>query len=126
MTAPQKICAPHELKAKLLELLRDGPSASDDLARFTGYSGNSVRERLADLRVDGYVFRKSGARPTGGMHYIWSLNPDAGQLPPQRPTGREPTGFGKPRQVTLQRYPMHNHRDTLASAFFGPARKEAA
>lgn len=126
MSKPQRICAPHELKAALLDLLRDGTCTSDHLARFSGYSGNAVRERLSDLRVEGYVTRTSEPRSTGGKHYLWSINSAAGQLPAAMPAEREPTGFGKPRQTITSAYPKLDRRDPLVSALFGPAHKEAA
>src|SRR5579875_2464532 len=114
-------CPPYALKARLLELLRAGPTTSDDLARLTRYSGNAVRKRLADLRVDGYVTREIKSRADGGMNYVWTAN--AGRQLPRtpEPDTREPTGFGKPRQIAVQQYPIFHQRDFLVAALFGPA-----
>lgn len=119
---------PEKLAEAILELLRIEPRTSDDLVRLTGYTGDVVRRRLADLRSVGSAHRKSQRRVGwGGMQFVWRVGSDAGALPSPM-TVREKGGksIAEPHQATVRHYPTFHYRDPLVSALFGHAGKEAA
>ncbi len=128
MSSMIKLCASHELPSKLLELLREGPTTADTLARLTGYSGNSIRERLAILMADGYVTRKLEPRPTSGAHYMWNITAagDKFRSLPDLQRIKSSPREGQVHQVITTSYPIIGRRDPLVSALFGAGHREAA
>lgn len=122
----KKLVAPHELAAKLVELLRAAPCASDDLARITGYSGNAVRTYLSDLSEDGYVNRQAHSIPGGGRQYLWHVGAITGAMPRSRNRGgSEVRSVSQVHQKIVTRFEAFHYRDPLVSALFGPASRAA-